>query len=100
DVFDAVARPIRHLADDVVHAVGRFSIIAEHLIDFFGKKIANGTLHQIRFFKHPSRSGEILDALFDLAPLLEQEAKIANEIARARTFPDGANDHANSVWNL
>src|SRR6266699_3760827 len=76
-----------NVADERAHSIERGSIIANHLIDFLGEKIALGR-------------GMIRDFLLDLAPLIEEEAQIANKIAGALAFTDRADNHADPVRNI
>src|SRR5262249_39774336 len=90
----------RDLTDHVDHSIGCFAIVANDFIDFFGKKIADRTLDQVRFFKQPARGRVVTNGLIDFAPLIQQNSQIADEIPGTLTFANGADDDANPFSNI
>ena len=98
--LDAVPGPARNLAHPRVHPIDRGAVVADHLIDFIGEKIAHRAFDQIRLFKDAARRRIVLDRFLDARPLLDQQTQVAHEIAGALAFADGANDHTDAFRNL
>src|SRR4029453_12539058 len=98
--MEPVAGTPGNVADEDAHPIERGSIIAYHLIDFFGEKIAHRAFDQVGLFKNAVGRGMIRDFLLDLAPVIEEEAQIANKIAGALTFTASANNHADPVRDI
>src|SRR5438309_10530034 len=99
-IMQPVAGTAGNVADERAHSIERGSIIAHHLIDFLGEKIAHRAFDQVGFFKNAVGRGTIRDFPLDLAPLIEEEAQLANTIAGALTFTDGAYDDASPIRDL
>ena len=75
-------------------------IVANDLIDFFGKEITDRALDQIGLFKQPAWCGVVPNSLINFSPLIQQNSQIADKIPGALTFAHCADDHANSFWNI
>jgi hypothetical protein len=70
------------------------------LVDFFGQKIAHGSLDQIGFLKEAARGRFLSNGLVDFGPLIKQETKIPNEISRTLAFAYSANNDSNTFGNV
>src|SRR6266700_5291296 len=99
-IMQPVAGTSGNVADERAHSIERGSIIAHHLIDFLSKKIAHCAFDQVGLFENAVGRGMIRDFLLDLAPLIEEEAQIANKIAGALAFTDGANNHTDPIRDI
>src|SRR5216684_2276164 len=58
--MNAVARTSRDLPHHLAHAISRRAIVYDHFIDLFGEEVADGSLHQIRFFETRAGAGSSL----------------------------------------
>src|SRR5437773_4332357 len=96
-IMQTVAGTSGNVADERAHSIERGSIVAHYLIDFLGQKIAHCAFDQVGLFKNAVGRGMIRDFLLDLAPLIEEEAQIANKITGALAFTDGANNHVHPI---
>src|SRR5207244_1306051 len=99
-IMQAVAAAPGNVADELSHSIERGSIIAHHLIDFLGEETGPGAFDQVWFLENAVGRRMIRNFLLDLAPLIEEEAQIANKITGALAFTDGANNHADSIRDI
>src|SRR4029077_10264045 len=85
-VANTVSRAPGDLTNHVGHSIGCPAIVAKDFIDFFGKKIADGALDQIGFFKQAARRRVVPNGLINFGPLIQQNSQIANKIPSTLTF--------------
>ena len=95
-----VSSPVRNFSHHLAHALGRFAVVADHLVDLFRQKIAHRAFDQVRFFEDTGRDAIVLDPSFHGRPLLEQKRKITYEIAGALPLAHRADDDANAFGDI
>jgi hypothetical protein len=90
-------RAARDLARDFAHELGGFKVVADHLVDLIGEKIAGGALDQSRLPEHADRRRVRVAGFLDVAPLFEQHREVAHEVPQAGALGDGAHDDAHAL---
>ena len=75
--------------------VSRF-LIDKDPVNLLSQKIAHGALDEIRLLKHTRWRRVFLDFLFNLAPSLQQDFEVADEVAFFLLLAHGANDDAHA----
>ena len=71
---NTVSRAAGDLTDHIHHPIRSLVIVANDFIDFFGKKIADRTLNEIRFFKQPAWGRIVPNGLINSFPLIQQNS--------------------------
>ena len=89
-----------NLADEFAHALHGVLVVADHFVDFIGEKVAHRALDEVGLLEDARRRRLLFHRLLDRAPLLDEQAEVADEIARPLPFADGADDHAHALGHV
>ena len=99
-VLDAAGGAPGNLADEVDHPLHGVLVVADDLVDFVGEEIADGALDEVGLLEDAGGRGLALHRVLDRAPLLDEKAEVADEVARALPFADGADDDAHAFRDV
>src|SRR5438094_6160583 len=74
-IMQTVAGTPGNVADERAHSIERGSIIAHHLIDFLGEKVAHGAFDQVGLLKNAVGAGLFAISFLTLPPLMGRKTK-------------------------